>query len=70
MLIIAWLLKASNVIKMDMVNPMPPKSPIPIIELQFKSLGSLQKPNFTAVNVIAKMPNGLPEINPKAIPKL
>ena len=49
---------------------MPAKSPTPKIDFQFRSVGSLQSPNETAKNVKRKIPNGLPTINPSAIPIL
>ena len=64
------LSKASKEMKMDIVNPMPAKSPTPKIDFQFRSVGSLQSPNETAKNVKRKIPNGLPTISPSAIPKL
>ena len=70
LLIMVSLSKARSVIKIDIVNPMPPKNPTPIIDFQFKSSGSLQSPNETAKNVNRKMPSGFPTISPAAIPKL
>jgi hypothetical protein len=64
------LSKARRVIKIDIVNPIPPKKPTPKIDFQFRSPGSLQSPNVTAKNVNRKIPNGLPTISPTAIPKL
>ena len=68
--IIVSLSKASKVIKIDIVNPIPPKSPTPKIAFQFKSFGSLQNPNFTAKNEKTKIPIGLPTMSPRAMPKL
>lgn len=62
--------KANNVIKIDMVKPMPPKNPTPIIDFQFKSSGSLQIPKLTAKKLIRTIPIGFPITNPKEIPKL
>ena len=56
LLIIVSLSKARSVIKIDIVNPMPPKKPTPKIDFQFMSSGSLQSPNVTAKNVNRKMP--------------
>ena len=70
LLIMVSLSKARSVIKIDIVNPMPPKNPTPTIDFQFKSSGSLQSPNETAKNVNRKIPNGFPTISPAAIPKL
>ena len=56
--------------KIDIVNPIPPKNPTPMIVLQFKSEGSLQIPKETAASEKTKIPNGFPTINPKAIPIL
>lgn len=62
--------KASSVIKIDIVNPIPAKNPTPIMLFQFNSIGFLQKPRNTAMNVNKKIPNGFPIINPELIPKL
>ena len=62
--------KASRVIKIDMVNPIPPKNPTPRIYFQFKSSGSLHNPMLTAKNVKRKIPIGFPKIKPRNIPKL
>ena len=67
---IVSLSKASKVTKIDIVNPMPPKSPTPKIDFQFISDGSLQSPKVTAKSVNRKIPKGLPIISPSAIPKL
>ena len=40
--------KARSVIKIDMVNPIPPKNPTPIMAFQLMSSGRLQTFNFTA----------------------
>ena len=64
------LSKASKEMKMDIVNPMPAKSPTPKIDFQFKSDGSLQSPKVTAKSAKRKIPKGLPIISPSAIPKL
>jgi len=68
--IISGLPKANNVMKMDMVNPMPPRKPAPMICLQNKSPGNWDKPNFTAKTLNKTMPSGLPKNNPAIIPKL
>jgi len=62
--------KASRVIKIDMVKPMPANKPTPTIDFQFKSGGSLQSFTLTAKNVSRKMPSGLPTTSPRAIPRL
>ena len=67
---IVSLSNASKVTKIDIVNPIPAKSPTPKIDFQFRSVGSLQSPNVTAKNVKIKIPKGLPTISPSAIPKL
>ena len=67
---IVSLSKASSVTKIDIVKPIPAKSPTPKIDFQLRSVGSLQSPKVTAKNVKAKMPKGLPTINPTAMPKL
>ena len=70
LLIIGSFSNASKDTKIDIVNPIPAKSPTPNIDFHFKSVGSLQNPNVTAKNVKIKMPKGLPTISPSAIPKL
>ena len=56
--------------KIDIVKPMPAKSPTPKILFQLRSVGSLQSPKVTTKSVNRKIPNGLPTISPTAIPKL
>jgi len=68
--IIVSLSNASNVMKIDIVKPIPAKNPTPKIDFQFKSLGSLQSPKVTANNVKMKIPKGFPTISPSAIPTL
>ena len=70
LLMITSLSKASKVIKIDIVNPIPANNPTLKIDFQFKSVGSLLKPNRTARNVATKIPTGLPTINPSAMPRL
>lgn len=67
---IVSLSNASSVMKIDIVNPIPAKSPTPKIDFQFRSAGSLQTPKVTAKNESKKIPKGLPIINPSAMPKL
>ncbi len=40
--------KASKVMKIDMVNPIPPRNPTPMTVFQVKSFGSLHMPAETA----------------------
>lgn len=68
--IIVSLSKASSVTKIDIVNPIPAKSPTPKIDFQLRSVGSLQSPKVTAKNDSRKMPKGLPTMSPNAIPIL
>ena len=68
LLIMAWWSKASKVIKIDMVNPMPPKNPTPIIDFQFKSDGNWQIPSFTATKVNAKSPTAFRQSTLKQCP--
>ena len=63
-------LKANNVINMDIVKPMPPKKPAPIMDFQLRSSGSLHIPKETAAKLNRKIPKGLPTIKPKAMPML
>ena len=62
--------KYVRVTKIDIVKPIPAKSPTPKIDFQFKSDGSLQSPKVTAKSAKRKIPKGLPTIRPSAIPKL
>jgi hypothetical protein len=48
LLIIVWSSKASKVMNIDIVNPIPPKNPTPTTAFQVKSLGSLHNPAETA----------------------
>ena len=48
LLIIVLSSKASKVMKIDIVNPIPPRNPTPITVFQVKSAGSLQNPAETA----------------------
>ena len=54
--------------KIDIVNPIPPKKLTPIIDFQFKSLGSLLIFSLTERKLNRQIPIGLPKSNPKAIP--
>ena len=63
-------LYASNVMKMDMVKPIPAKKPIPKISFHFKSVGSEQIPRETAMKLNKKTPRGFPIINPAKMPML
>ena len=46
--IIVSLSNASKVTKIDIVNPIPAKSPTPKIDFQFRSVGILHSPKVTA----------------------
>lgn len=70
LLIIVASSKANKVTKIDIVKPIPPKNPTPIMDFQFKSLGSSHIPSFTAKKLRAKMPRGFPTMSPNAIPRL
>lgn len=61
---------ASNVIKMDIVNPIPANVPTPKMCFQFKSLGIVHKLSLVDRYVNNKIPKGLPSTSPKNIPKL
>ena len=56
--------------KIDIVNPMPPKNPAPSMFFHFKSLGKVQSPNPTPINEKSQIPIGFPKINPTRIPML
>ena len=70
LLIIAASSKANKVTKIDIVKPIPPKKPTPNKDFQFKSLGSLQIPDFIAKKLSVNIPRGFPTISPNAIPML
>ena len=61
-------LKARLVIKMLMVNPIPPKNATPAICRQFKSSEILASLVFTAKNEKKKIPENLPASNPAIMP--
>ena len=48
LLMMVWSSKASKVMKIDIVNPMPPKNPTPTTDFQVRSSGSLQIPTAAA----------------------
>ena len=65
MAILEWLMtslssKASRVMKIDMVNPIPPKNPAPIIFFHFRSLGKAQSPKPVPIKENNQIPNGFP----------
>ena len=66
--IIWWSSNAKSVTKMDMVKPIPPRNPIPIIFFQFKSSGKWVNFNFTDKYVKRKIPIGFQRTSPKMIP--
>lgn len=63
LLMISWFLNANNVMKIDMVKPIPPKTPAPKILFQFNSLLSLHQPIFTATKQKRKIPKGFQSSN-------
>lgn len=72
---LAWLimvvsLKANKVMNMDIVKPIPPKKPAPMMDFQLRSAGSLQIPKETAAKLNKKIPRGLPTIKPRDMPML
>ena len=66
----AGLSKASSVMKIDIVNPMPARSPTPKTCFHLISAGNAHKPIETVVRLKRKIPIGLPKINPAKIPIL
>ena len=68
LLIIAALSKANKLIKIDMVNPIPPKKPAPNNFFILKSLGNFANPISIARYENTIIPKGLPIIRPKIIP--
>ena len=67
---VAALSKASSVMKIDMVKPIPAKNPVPMMWRQLIESGNLEMPNATAIQVINTTPIGLPSNRPLIIPKL
>ena len=70
LLTMSVLSKASRVMKIDIVKPIPPKKPAPIIFFHFKSVGNTQSPKPTPINEKSQMPKGFPITSPSIIPKL
>lgn len=60
--------KARSVMKMDIVNPIPPSNPAPSITLHFKPCGSSERPAATAMNENRRIPRGLPATSPAIMP--
>ena len=54
--------------KIDIVNPIPPRIPAPTICPQFKSDGKRHRPIATARKHNNVTPNGLPKIKPAMLP--
>ena len=61
-------LKASPLIKRDMVNPTPPKSATPVICFHPARSGKLLQPVLTKIQVNNKIPINLPKTNPVNTP--
>ena len=64
------LANARSVMKIDMVKPIPPKNPAPIMFFHFKSDGITQSPKPTPINEKRKIPKGFPIVRPAMIPRL
>ena len=62
--------KARLAMKIDMVKPMPPRSPAPKICVHFRSEGSLEIPSKTAMKTNNVIPSGLPMTKPVNTPRL
>ena len=60
--------KASRVIKIDMVKPIPAKNPNPITFFQFSSAGKAHTPIAEPAKTNKKIPSGFPNIRPAIIP--
>ena len=54
--------------KIDMVKPIPPNIPAPIIFDHFNSFGKTHHPKLTPRSEKRKIPNGFPTISPNKIP--
>lgn len=68
--IVSALSNARSVMKIDIVKPIPPKKPAPIIFFHLKSEGRAQSPRLAAINEKSQIPNGFPITSPVMIPKL
>ncbi len=55
-------------VNMDMLKPMPPIRPIPMICLKFSPGGNVVKPDFTASHEKPAMPRSLPNTSPAEMP--
>ena len=64
------LSNARRVTKIDIVKPIPPKKPAPIIFFHFKSDGIRQSPKPAPINEKRKIPKGFPITRPAIIPRL
>ena len=62
--------KASSVIKIDMVNPIPPKNPAPRICAHDNSPALWERPDRIAKKLAVTIPRGLPMNNPVKTPRL
>src|SRR5258708_7729066 len=63
-------LKASNVMNIDMVNPMPANIPKAKMFFIFNVCGSKHQPRVSPIQENRKMPSGLPSVNPRITPRL
>ena len=61
---------AKSVMKMDIVNPIPPNIPAPKMFFQCKPFGKMQSPKVTPKYERSPIPKGFPMINPRIIPML
>lgn len=66
--LIAESVKASMVVNIDMVNPIPASVPIPNTCFQFTFEGKLATFNPTMILQARKIPNGFPITRPKKMP--
>ena len=64
-----WL-KASRVMKIDIVKPIPPKNPTDSMCFKLMLLGSLKNLAFTPNQLKRNMPIGFPNKSPRIIPML
>ena len=68
--IIASSVYASNVMKIDIVNPIPARKPVALIIFQLTFSGKADTFNLTARYEKNTIPQGLPITSPRIIPKL
>jgi len=57
-------------INIDIVNPIPPRNPTPVILFQLRSEGNVQSPMLVPIIEKSRIPRGFPITSPAMIPRL